>query len=220
MDYRRRNEETHWSITMMQYDTLPFDYQVDDEVLTNGVESLAMSTDDEDPRNPKQFTTLLVASLDNKNWRIYLNSTTWVGSPEYINKFCRFMDTRSEDMTVDLYLGAWANEIASLQIGSILRSIENCKAKVTTIANGYCGLVETIMWVHGHERRVGKYGGLKFSGSEFIRNHPNCASYIRTFLKKCIELNVLKQDQVDSIVNKNQEILLVSELMTVASAEL
>jgi len=188
----------------MSLKTIPLDDQVN-IIISNENLNNKLNEENNVSIGFKQDTKLLVASIDNKNWRVYLNSTTSIGNPKYANQLCRFLDTRTSDQTVTLYLGSWTNELNTLSIGSILHSISNCQAKITAIACGYCGVPETMMWVHAPNRSIGKYGALKFSGGEFIKMYPQCQSYISTFLNKGKEIGILNDKDIVNILQRNKE---------------
>lgn len=158
------------------------------------------------PQENTEGTKLHVRCTDGVNFRIYINGDTFISSPTYINKFSQFMRSRSSGETVTIHLGVMMYGLHLFNIGSILDAMLNCKAKVTTFAGGHCGCPESVIWLHGHSRVFGNYGVLQFDGGLFLDEAPFFKHYFATLMNRAKELNILTDDQVQSILKDNKTI--------------
>lgn len=151
-------------------------------------------------------TRLHVKSDDNVHFRVYINGNTFISSPVFINKFNKFMRSRSSGETVIIHLGVMMYGLHIFNIGAILDAMTNCKAKVTTFAGGHCGSPESVIWLHGHSRVFGKYGVLQFDGALFLDQAPFYKHYFESLLTKAKDLQVLTEEQVQAILKDNKTV--------------
>lgn len=145
---------------------------------------------------------LRIRTTDKKHFRIYIPSDCSL-SRSFITNLCMFLDTRKEDETVTFVLGAKLDECCANLVGAIISAINSCKAKIITIAAGYCSIAETMIWCYGDERLVLRYGALTFGITELVRQVPKYLDYFKAFLAKAREINVLTDADVDDIAKKN-----------------
>ena len=145
---------------------------------------------------------LRIRTTDKKNFRIYIPSDC-VFSRSFIINLCMFLDTRKEDETVTFVLGAKLDDGCANLVGAIISAINSCKAKIITIAAGYCSIAETMIWCFGDVRLVLRYGALTFGITELVRQVPKYLDYFKAFLSKAREIEVLTDEDVDDITKKN-----------------
>lgn len=174
------------------------------------------------PGQQKINDNLIVLSRDDVHFNVYLNSNTYIGSPQYVNKFCRFMDSRTENQVVKLHLGAGVHDMFWIHIGAIISAIIDCKANVITYAGGACGMTESIIWLFGKERTAGHYGQLSFEMGNYkykiITDHQG---YVDFFFDKAKEIGILSEQDVTSIIHENRGVSLFGEeiMRNVAAAD-
>lgn len=152
---------------------------------------------------------------DGQNTNIYLNSTTALGDPRYVNEICIFLDTINTG-TINFYLGSGIDDTYTISVSSIIHAIEDViaqkRATINTYAYGFCSVVETMIWTYGQQRYIGKYGAIRFGGGEWIRRMRDAFQpYIETYMEHCKYIKILEDDQVTDIVEKQKEIMYIND---------
>lgn len=145
---------------------------------------------------------LRIRTTDKKNFRIYIPSDC-AFSRTFIINLCIFLDSRKEDETVTFVLGAKLDDHCANLVGAIISAINSCKAKIITIAAGYCSIAETMIWCYGDVRLVLRYGALTFGITELVRQVPKYIDYFKAALNKAREINALTDADIEDIVKKN-----------------
>lgn len=140
----------------------------------------------------------IIRTSDNKNYRVYVKTECWF-TGEYIARLCRFLDSRVEDETVTFILGARMLEWQSHLIGAVISSISDCKAKVITIAAGYCSIPETMIWAFGDERVVYRYGALSFGRTDFVDRCAAYEAYFDVFFERSKEIGIITDADIEEI---------------------
>ena len=136
----------------------------------------------------------LIRSSDGNNFRIYFEYDT-IFDNNYMNQLCHFLDTRVEGQSVTFILGAKLYEGQAHRVGSIISAMMSCKAKVITVAAGYCSIPESMIWCFGEERSCLRYGALYFGITDFVKVCSKYKDYFEVFLKRAQEIGVLSPEE-------------------------
>lgn len=153
-----------------------------------------------DGRSNPRRDALLVRTHDQKNFRVYMKSA-YDFNKVYVGRICRFLDSRRPGETVSIILGTRMDDMYSAtNCGAIVDAISSCKAKVITIAAGWCSIGETFLWMFGHQRIMMKYGGLTFNVPDIVKWYPEHQLFFGYLLAKGIELKIITQEDIDTIL--------------------
>lgn len=152
---------------------------------------------------------LLVRTSDGKNFRIYMKSSEWFTQP-YINRLCRFLDSRQTSDTVTFVLGSKMSDYQAHILGSLISSMMSCNAQVTTIVAGYCGICETIIWCFGKNRVVYRYGALTFGHTRIVKDCPVYMNYFDVFYQQAVQIGVLTQEEATKLKEQGSTMMLLS----------
>ncbi len=155
----------------------------------------------------QQQSPVLIRTQNNKDFRVYIKSSIYL-TPQYINTLCRFIDSRSPDQTVTFILGTKTEDFQIHMLGSILTAMMTCKAKIITLAVGYCSFFETAIWCFGQERKVLRYGALTFGKSEFIAVCPKYEEYFDVIYNKAKEVGIITEEDIIKIKDTSKEKML------------
>lgn len=182
--------------------------EVDSQELIESTEDFkANSTLDVPQAQPNNRSGLFIRTSGDGNYRVYFASMAFINQ-SMINKLCRFLDTRSENDTVTFMLGVDFESDCSHRIGSVLSSLESCKARTIGLAMGLCSLTETMLWAFCREKTVLRYGAITFRKPEFIKVVEEYSYYYKVFYDKIVnELHILTQEEVDEMYAKNTSIM-------------
>ncbi len=182
-----------------------------------GIETYAMDTalkmDANMPTADEQFKPIIITNGTEHN--IYLNSSTAIGDPRYVNEICLFLDT-VQNGNLNIFLGSGVDDSFMISVSSIVHAIQNIiatnRATVTTYAYGFCSIPETMIWAYGQNRVVGEYGAIRFGGGEWIRRSKEAfQSYMTTYLEYCVEQKLIDASQIDDILIKQREFMYISD---------
>lgn len=156
-------------------------------------------------------SNVFIRSSDGKHFRIYFADTEIVFEYATINKLCRFLDTRTEDQTVEFFLGvemSCPNEV--IWVSSVLSTLMTCKARTIARAFGCCSLAEVMIWTYCKERTIARYGALTFNKPD-IKTTPQLADYFEMFFNRIQDLGVLTAEEKDMIYQKNIPVMKYSD---------
>lgn len=148
---------------------------------------------------------LRIRTTDKKNFRIYMPSDLCF-TRAFVSNLEMFLDSRNPDETVTFVLGAKIADDTAPMVGAIISAISTCKAKVLTLAAGYCSIPETMIWCFGHERKVLRYGALTFGLTDVVKRVPKYLDYFTVFTEKAKELNLLTEEEAKAILENNQTV--------------
>ena len=157
---------------------------------------------------PSQPIPFSIRTSDNKNFRIYMKSSTWI-MPREVNLLCRFIDTRRADQTITFILGVGIEDDQSQLFGPIISSIISCEGTVNTVAAGMCSLCETMIWCFGKNREVYRYGALVFSKPEFLKVCEGYKNYYDVVYSKAKEIGIITEEQIKRIYSTNEDLMLM-----------
>lgn len=161
----------------------------------------------EDKTNPG--TRLIVRTTDNKVFRIYFCANTIIDSPYFQNRFCLFMDSLQEGQVVILEMGTGLNgSMPDTQLGMMIDSICNCKAKVITLAAGRCGFAESCLFIYGKDKVISPYGALLFTGiKSYNDSAPMYEAYFQQIFKDALREEVIDQDGYDALISTGKFVM-------------
>ena len=159
----------------------------------------------------KESVPIVLMSPDKKELSLYLTAVTDISSTTYINAITLLFDNLNENTkSVNMFLGSCLSNNYTVGISAILASMESCKVPITTYAYGMCSVPETMIWCYGHKRVIGDYGCISFGGGEWIKAMEKVFTpYIHTYMKKCMEIGVLTEEDTIGITTKQKEYMFV-----------
>lgn len=138
------------------------------------------------------------------NYRIWLRAEHWFTN-EYINRITRFLDSRSKEDTVTIYLGNKLPNEQTCIVGAIVSAILSCRCPVKAVATGSCGVPETMLFCFCKEREMRRYSALYFGSTEILQDMPMYEGYLATFYERAVQLGLLSKEDVTEIWNTNSE---------------
>lgn len=146
----------------------------------------------------KRDTPLLVRTSDKKNFRVYMKANLWFNQ-SYTNRLCRFLDSRQPGESVTFILGTKMSDWQAHILGGVISSMLNCKAEVTTIVAGYCGICESMIWCFGKNRLVYRYGAMTFGHTEITKTCDAYKHYFDVFYARAVEVKVLTEEEAKDL---------------------
>lgn len=196
-----------------------------DELLSSkiGVETFDLTTGIHNIQNnnqpqiisKNQLVPIIIRMPKNPIINFYLNATTYLSDPRYINELCIAIASSSQDEEIHLYLGSAIEDIHTINISAVIHAIQNSKATIFTHAYGYCSIPETMIWTYGAKREIGDYGAIKFGGGEWIRRMSTAFTpYINTYLKHCFDIGILSEEMIEDIIVKQKEYMFIKDINT------
>ena len=162
-----------------------------------------------DPERQKG-NQLNIRTSDKKNFRIWLRAQHWF-TAEYINRLCRFLDSRTADESVTLYVGCKLEDRQTCIVGAIVSAILRCQGTVRCIVTGYCGVPETMIFSFCKEREVRKYGALSIGGTAIINDMPMYKAFYEAFYDRLCEINLITPEERAELWELNKEMILYSQ---------
>ena len=208
--YEDKGEELDITAGTESYDVVSWYGKVNKAPITDTLEA----TMDRPMAGPKPAKpSHYIYTRDKKDYRIYLRPDI-VFSPTEVRMLCKFLDSLNSDNSVTIYLGGDGDDSASYLVGAVLDSWVRCLAKTTAVASGLCSAADTMIWCYAKERRVQRYGSLRFEVNvTFTRHRPSWLEYYKLFLDKGKELGVLTDTDAEYVVSTgNSKMLLYSDL--------
>ncbi len=177
--------------------------------ITNGSESLT------DAKMAPALSTTggsnerdLIIKYANGVYRIWMDTFAQF-TIKYTNKFCRFLDTRSSEDTVIIYLGAHLEADVAMDTPSILSAIMSAKCNIHAVASGPSSAFETAIYCFAKTREIRKYGYLTFSRPAYVKKYYKEWEHINnSVFKRAVELGLLTDDQVQEILDYNNTIVI------------
>lgn len=156
----------------------------------------------------RRVEPLLIRTSDNTNYRVYMRSAIEF-TQSYLNGMCRFLDSRVPGQTVTFVLGVKLMDWQAHILGGVVSAMIDCKAKVTTICAGYCGIAETMLWCFGKERLVYRYGALTFGHTSIVKACEAYKAFFDMVYQKALSIGVLTQEEADGLKNNGTELMLL-----------
>ena len=191
---------------------------LEDSSVVRGLETYAMDSQaymGPVPAGQKVDPPIIMIDPQSKLATIYLNSTTQLSNPQYVTPLCVFLDNTAPDFTIRMYLGSGIDDNHMIGIASIIYSMQHCKAQIETYAYGMCSIPESMIWSYGAVRHVGAYGCVRFGGGEWIRRMETAFKpYIQTYMDHCRSLKLLTDEQIETIMVKQKEYMLMLDPKT------
>lgn len=149
----------------------------------------------------------LIIKYVNGVYRIWMDTFADF-SINYTNKFCRFLDTRSVEDTVVIYLGAHLEADVAMDVPSVISSVISTPCKLHAVASGPSSAFETAIYCFAKTRELRKYGYLTFSRPIYIKKYYKEWEHIsNSVLAKAVDLGLLTTDQVSEILTYNNTIV-------------
>lgn len=166
-----------------------------------------MGNKPEDKNNPG--TRLHIRTIDNKVFRVYFCANTIIDSPYFQNRFCLFMDSLQEDQTVILEMGTGVNgSMPDTQLGMMISSIRNCKARVVALAAGRCGFAESCLFVYCKDKIISPYGALLFTGlKSYEDGGPMYVPYFKQIFSDALKEEIIDQEGYDALINTGKFVM-------------
>ncbi len=162
-------------------------------------------------------SALHVRTSDGKTFRVYLQTRMSFGT-EYINRLVRFLDSRTKEHRVIMMLGVKIPDDCDTIVGSIVAALIRCQAHIETRAVGYCSFPETMIWCYGETRSMYEYSALSFGFSRSARYMlKTFGEHFQSWMKKAIELGVITEDDVKTILEENKEKMVLAREYNKAS---
>jgi hypothetical protein len=136
----------------------------------------------------------------------------WIDT-HYINKLCRFLDTRTEEQQVSFYVGCKLHDKDTLLIGAVISSLLSCRAKTKVIVLGYCGLTEASFFIFSKEREVRGCAAIGLGGTAIIKDLPMYEAMLRRVYLEAVRIGLITQEESDVIwAQHSSKLLLASEI--------
>ena len=155
----------------------------------------------------------LIRTQDGHNFRMYIRAPMLLDTG-CMSKIYRFLDGRTEGQSVTIILGSTIADEFAHRVGALISAIQSCHAKVTTVAAGYCGITETMIWAFGHEREIYRYGALTFGVTEIIRYVEKFKYTFELFLQQGKEIGFLTDEDIKDIwETKNTKFFLYGDII-------
>jgi hypothetical protein len=150
----------------------------------------------------------LIIKYSNGVYRIWMDTHTRF-TTRYTNKFCRFLDTRSVNDTVVIYLGAHLESDIVLDVPSILSAIISAKCNIHAVASGPSSAFETAIYCFAKTREIRKYGYLTFTRPAYVKKFYKEWEHINSAIfERAVQLGLLTPEQVDDILKYNNTIII------------
>ena len=161
----------------------------------------------EEKNNPG--TRLHVRTADNVVYRIYFCANTIIDSPYFQNRFCLFLDSLKPNQTAIIELGTGlGGSFPNAQLGMMISSIRNCKARVITIASGRCGFGESCLFIYGKDKIISPYGAIMFTGIKAYSDAwPMYVPYFTQIFKDALEQDIITQEHFDILINTGKNVM-------------
>ena len=202
---------------------------IDEEEATVGTESYSYSNKDvvgtkpkmtymgnaaEDKANPG--TKLHIRTADNIVFRVYLCANTLLDSPYFQNRLCLFLDGLNSNQIVIIEMGSGiGGSTPDPQLGMIISSIRNCKAKVVTIAAGRCGFGESCLFIYGKEKIISPYGALFFNGLQaYSEMLPMYIPYFKQIFDDALSEQVI-DESTHEVLTKTGKFVMITHDKTI-----
>lgn len=150
---------------------------------------------------------LNIRTSDGKNFRIWLRAQHWF-TAEYINRLCRFLDSRTKEESVTLYVGCKLEDRQTCIVGAIISAILRCQCTVRCVVTGYCGVPETMIFAFCSEREVRKYGALSVGGTAIIKDMPMYKAFYEAFYDRLNTINLITAEERTEIWDLNKEMII------------
>ena len=166
-----------------------------------------MGNKPEDKNHPG--TKLHIRTMDNKVFRIYFCANTIIDSPYFQNRFCLFLDSLQSDQTVILEMGTGLNgSMPDTQLGMMISSIRNCKARVIGLAAGRCGFAESCLFVYCKDKIISPYGALLFTGiKSYEDGGPMYVPYFNQIFKDALQEEVIDQAGYEALTTTGKFVM-------------
>lgn len=150
---------------------------------------------------------LFIRTTDDINFRLYLK-TNYSASGNYVNRFCRFLDSRNPSQNVTIFMGCHHDDRDSYIIGAILSAVVSCPGNVHAVAAGLCGMPETLIWLFAKTREISEYGSLLFSGTHVIDTLSEYRYFLEIGFAKAKELDILTDEEIVNLWKSRNELLI------------
>lgn len=167
--------------------------------------------------NPQAQVPLMIRTNNQRDYRVYLKAEMYMSHP-YINGLMRFLDSRNAGETVTFVLGTQVDNAQAHVLGPVISAIQDCKAKVITIAAGYCSIPESFIWCYGHERHMLRYGALSFGKTDFILVCEAYKAYFDICFQRARSLGVLTDEQIKQIWDGNELMIMYPDFIKLPAA--
>jgi len=104
----------------------------------------------------------------------------------------------------------------------LVDAMDRCQGHVITDAVGMCASAGTILWYHGHERRIGKWGKFMFHGtshgsqgnSDRIKEEATyMVEYMKQLLSEMVTAGILTDAEYKQITDNKEDCYITAEQM-------
>lgn len=109
------------------------------------------------------------------------------------------------DETITFILGSDLSPKNILYVGPILAAMRQSEAKIVTKCYGPCSISEVMIWMHGTEKVVGRYGMMSFGGYKITEFRPVIRPFFDMLLTDAKSMGLLTSEDIDSIVLKGKD---------------
>ena len=145
----------------------------------------------------------------NKSFSVFFNVNMDFFNTTIKRNLASFFYSIPEDVVVSIYLGGQFNPNFILAMPSYISMLLDTKATVITKCYGPCSFIESAMWLYGKKRVFSNYGALSYGAYDIVKTEPRYSRILDIIYNKAKELNVLTEDEISLIKEKNKEIFLI-----------